>query len=119
VQGSRKDGAKRKTWLATIERFKSSGLSQARFCEREGVPVKRFVYWYRRYRDGKLTEAVKPQVKRAKQARVMLPVTVASAPGQAASGSGGTVEIFVVRVSADASEESLRRIFACLARPSC
>jgi hypothetical protein len=115
VRGSRIDVSKHATWLDRIERFKTSGLAQATFCRQEGVPVKRFVYWYRRYREGKLQPAANGKKKSSKESPVMLPVTVASAPRT----SGKIMEVYLVRMPADASEEMLRQVFACLSRTSC
>ena len=113
--GSRINGSKHATWLDRIERFKSSGLTQAEFCRKDGVPVKRFVYWIRRYREGKLGPTVNGKKKASKQPHVMLPVTVASTPRT----SGKVMEVYLVRMPADASEEMLRQVFSCLSRTSC
>ena len=41
-------------WIA---RFSDSGLTVARFCDREGVAVATFHYWQRKLRDASATEA--------------------------------------------------------------
>lgn len=112
MPGPKKDIAKHKMWLGVIQRFETSGMSQGKFCDQEKVPVKRFVYWYRRYRDGKLGGLREAAKGKARQKQVLIPVKVMP-PEQ---GAGGTVEILVVRIGADVSEESLRRVFGCLLR---
>lgn len=76
MPGPQKDIAKHKMWLSLIERFKTSGLSQGKFCEQEKVPVKRFVYWYRRYRDGKLGVQREPAKSKHQPKEVLVPVRV-------------------------------------------
>jgi len=45
---SRRDVQKRQVWEARLGRFRASGLTVARFCEQERVPVHAFYYWSRR-----------------------------------------------------------------------
>ena len=45
---SRRDVQKRQVWEARLARFRASGLTVARFCEQERVPVHAFYYWSRR-----------------------------------------------------------------------
>jgi hypothetical protein len=45
---SRQDVEKRRAWEVRFERFRASGLSVARFCERERVSVHTFYYWVKR-----------------------------------------------------------------------
>ena len=45
---SRRDVAKRRAWGVRFERFRASGLSVRRFCERERVSVNTFYYWAKR-----------------------------------------------------------------------
>jgi hypothetical protein len=45
---SRQDVEKRRAWEVRFERFQASGLSVARFCERERVSVHTFYYWAKR-----------------------------------------------------------------------
>jgi hypothetical protein len=47
---SRQDVDKRRAWEVRFERFRASGLSVARFCERERVSVHTFYYWGKRVR---------------------------------------------------------------------
>jgi hypothetical protein len=44
------DVQKRQTWEARIRRYRSSGLSVARFCVQEGVSTHAFYYWAKRLR---------------------------------------------------------------------
>lgn len=39
---------KRQEWEVRLLRFRASGMTVARFCELEGVPVHRFYYWSKR-----------------------------------------------------------------------
>jgi hypothetical protein len=45
---SRQDVEKRRAWEVRFERFRTSGLSVARFCEQERVSVHTFYYWAKR-----------------------------------------------------------------------
>lgn len=45
---SRRDVQKRQVWEGRLGRFRASGLTVARFCEQERVPVHAFYYWSRR-----------------------------------------------------------------------
>ena len=45
---SRQDVQKRRVWEARLERFRTSGLTVARFCAQEGVSAHTFYYWARR-----------------------------------------------------------------------
>lgn len=45
---SRQDVEKRRAWEMRFERFRTSGLSIGRFCERERVSVHTFYYWAKR-----------------------------------------------------------------------
>jgi hypothetical protein len=45
---SRQDVQKRQAWEVRFERFQTSGLTVARFCEQEGVSTHTFYYWARR-----------------------------------------------------------------------
>ena len=45
---SRQDVQKRRVWEARLERFRTSGLTVARFCAQEGVSANTFYYWARR-----------------------------------------------------------------------
>lgn len=45
---SRQDVEKRRAWEVRFVRFGASGLSVARFCERERVSVHTFYYWAKR-----------------------------------------------------------------------
>jgi len=39
---------KRDRWRELLRRWQASGLSQAAFCRRRGVPVQKFLWWKRR-----------------------------------------------------------------------
>jgi hypothetical protein len=45
---SSKDVQKRRAWEARLARYRASGLSVSRFCEREEVSVHTFYYWAKR-----------------------------------------------------------------------
>ena len=45
---SRRDVQKRQVWEVRLGRFRAGGLTVARFCEQERVPVHSFYYWSRR-----------------------------------------------------------------------
>ena len=45
---SRQDVEKRRLWEVRFERFRASGLTISRFCERERVSVHTFYYWAKR-----------------------------------------------------------------------
>ena len=49
--GRQSDPRKTAAWERRIARFSDSGLTVARFCDREGVAVATFHYWQRRFRD--------------------------------------------------------------------
>ena len=38
----------RSDWQAVVDRFRGSGLSQKRFCEKEGVSLSTFSYWMKK-----------------------------------------------------------------------
>jgi hypothetical protein len=42
------DEEKRQAWVARLKRFRSSGLTIAKFCEEEKVAVHSYYYWVRR-----------------------------------------------------------------------
>ena len=46
--GSRQDIQKRRAWEVRFGRFQASGLTVARFCERERVSAHAFYYWAKR-----------------------------------------------------------------------
>ena len=54
------DPRKTAAWERRIARFSDSGLTVARFCDREGVSVATFHYWQRKLRDASATEAAWP-----------------------------------------------------------
>jgi transcriptional regulator with XRE-family HTH domain len=39
---------RRERWRQTLRRWRASGLSQAEFCRRRGIPVSRLSWWKRR-----------------------------------------------------------------------
>jgi hypothetical protein len=45
---SRQDVQKRQAWEVRLRQYRTSGMTVARFCEQEGVPVHRFYYWSKR-----------------------------------------------------------------------
>ena len=55
--GRQSDPRKAAAWERRIARFGNSGLTVARFCDREGVAVATFHYWQRRFRDVSAAEA--------------------------------------------------------------
>ena len=72
---SRQDVQKRRAWEVRFGRFRASGLTVARFCEREHVSAHTFYYWARRVGSnlvrptssgtGKTSQRSRPSVKPA------------------------------------------------------
>lgn len=52
---SRQDLEKRRLWAERLGRYRSSGLTVARFCASEGVTVHTFFYWSKRIAAGSTT----------------------------------------------------------------
>jgi len=51
------DPRKAAAWGRRLGRFGESGLTVARFCDREGVSIATFHYWQRKLRDASIDEA--------------------------------------------------------------
>jgi hypothetical protein len=51
------DRRKAVAWERRLGRFGESGLTVARFCDREGVSIATFHYWQRKFRDASVDEA--------------------------------------------------------------
>ena len=54
--GRQSDPRKAAAWERRLGRFVESGLTVARFCDREGVSIATFHYWQRRLRDASVNE---------------------------------------------------------------
>ncbi len=54
--GRQSDPRKAAAWERRIARFGDSGLTVARFCDREGVAIATFHYWQRKIRHASATE---------------------------------------------------------------
>ena len=55
--GRQSDPRKAAAWGRRLGRFGDSGLTVARFCDREGVLIAAFHYWQRKLRDASTEEA--------------------------------------------------------------
>ena len=55
--GRQSDPRKAAAWERRLGRFGESGLTVARFCDREGVSIATFHYWQRKLRDASVDEA--------------------------------------------------------------
>lgn len=75
--GRSSDPAKVAQWQRRLERFASSSLSVARFCEREEVSVASFYHWRKKLTDAETANS--PRRHRTSQAPVFRPVTVVPA----------------------------------------
>ena len=58
--GRQSDPRKTAAWERRIARFSDSGLTVARFCDRERVAIATFHYWQRKLRDASANEAAWP-----------------------------------------------------------
>jgi len=130
--GNRNDD-KEKSWLNAFERFANSGLSQSKFCEQEHLSAKLFYYWFRRYREGKLSSKPPRQgeVKRKRRTNappnMLVPVRVMEQPRMVdptPTRTRAPIEIFspagfVIRVPLEADEEVLASVLAALSRSAC
>ena len=56
--GRQTDPRKAVAWERRLARFGDSGLTVARFCDREGVSIATFHYWQRKLRDASVDETV-------------------------------------------------------------
>ena len=54
--GRQTDPRKAAAWERRLDRFGESGLTVARFCDREGVSIATYHYWQRKLRDPSLAE---------------------------------------------------------------
>lgn len=45
-----------KLWLARVEAFNKSGLTQAEFCRRNNYKIRQFNYWFRKYKESNISE---------------------------------------------------------------
>jgi len=125
VRRGRRDVDKEKFWVSAFERFGNSGQTQKKFCEQEHLSEKVFGYWLRQYRQGKLTNGLKPQEAQqqsAVQQDVFVPVRIAER--QPSNRTKAPIEIFtpqgfVVRVPLDADDDVLASVLAALSRLAC
>jgi len=102
-------------WAERIESWKTSGLKQLVFCQREGIGYDSFKRWRHRL-DG---QAVRRRGSRA--TLVPLKVVATSVKKRA---EGGSMEVRLhgdrrIVVGADFDEEALRRLIGALERLGC
>ena len=110
---SRQDVQKRGAWKARLERFRTSGLTVARFCAQEGVSANTFYYCARRV-DGASSSArtfASPHAGRAERGRLPR----ASGDGPAALVRFQLNAAVEVSVPADCLD-AIRCLAECLAR---
>jgi hypothetical protein len=93
---SRQDVEKRRAWEVRFERFRSSGLSVARFCEQERVSVNTFYYWAKRVGSKSARPATSGVGNAPRRSRL------AAKP---AATAGGTANAALVRFSWNAGVE--------------
>ena len=103
----------RRFWVDAIARHQSSGLSRAKFCQREGLAVSTFDLWRRRLSEEKAESTT----------ATLLPVEVIPA-SSALLRPGGGYEVVLsngltLRVDPDFDEDALLRLVATLARARC
>ena len=69
-------------WRGLLERWRASGLSQAEFCRRRGIPISKFAWWKRRLSAGGAARLVR-RARPGREAAVdcsFIPVHVVAAP---------------------------------------
>jgi hypothetical protein len=62
---SRQDLEKRQLWAERLRRYRSSGLTVARFCASERVSVNTFFYWAKRVGAGSTAPSTRPRPSRS------------------------------------------------------
>ena len=87
--GRQSDPRKAAAWERRLGRFVESGLTVARFCDREGVSIATFHYWQRKLRDAS-TDAATWSPTTSSAARFD-PVEVVSRQGVTIRFAGGAV----------------------------
>ena len=87
--GRPSDPRKAAAWERRLGRFGESGLTVARFCDREGVSIATFHYWQRKLRDASVNETgwATPAAPMAR----FDPVEVVSRQGVTIRFAGGAV----------------------------
>ena len=93
---SRQDVEKRRLWEVRFERFRASGLTISRFCERERVSVHTFYYWAKRVGSNSVRPSSSGTGKASRRSRSSL---------KHASTADGTSNAALVRFSWNAGVE--------------
>jgi hypothetical protein len=93
---SRQDVEKRRTWEVRFERFRASGLSVARFCERERVSVNTFHYWAKRIKANSARRSTSAADKAPRRSRPSV---------ERVAAGGGSVNAALVRFSWESGVE--------------
>ena len=99
-------------WTRRFERFQASGLTVARFCEREQVTPDVFYYWARRFRSAGSEPGISNAANQPRTARQRADSQVAGTP------AGASVQLRLasgiqISIPAD-SMEALRCVISCL-----
>jgi hypothetical protein len=108
--GRRPDPATRQRWQQCLDRFRTSGLTVADFCEREGISTASFYAWRRRFEAGPAPAAA--DAPRLVPVRFVAPP--ASAPVELLLPSG-----VVLRLSPDTDLAWLRQLLPVLGVAPC
>jgi transposase-like protein len=108
--GRRPDPSTHRRWQQRLDRFQTSGLTVADFCEREGISPASFYAWRRRYEAGQAPAAA--NAPRLVPVRLVTPP--ASAPVELLLPSG-----VVVRLSPDTDPAWLRQLLPLLGVGPC
>jgi hypothetical protein len=108
--GRRSDPAAHRRWQQRLDRFLTSGLTAAHFCEREGISTASFYAWRRRFEaDSAPAAADAPHL-----VPVRLVTPPASAPVELLLPSGA-----VLRLSSDTDLAWLRQLLPVLGVAPC
>lgn len=97
--------AAERLWRERLERQRRSGLSIARFCEREGVSTAAFYHWRRR---------LAPAAAESEPPALFVPVSVRPSAGVRIELPGGAV----VHLPPEADEQLLRSCIRAAAEPA-
>jgi transposase len=108
--GRRPDPATRRRWQQRLDRFRTSGLTVADFCAREGISTASFYAWRRRLQHDPTPSA--------DDAPRLVPVRLVTPP------AGAPVELLlpsgvVLRLSPDADLAWLRQLLSVLGVAPC
>src|SRR5262245_54121959 len=108
--GRRSDPTTHRRWQQRLDRFRTSGLTVADFCEREGISTASFYAWRRRFEAGSAPAAADAP----RLVPVRLVTRPASAPVELLLPSG-----VVLRLSPDTDLAWLRQLLPVLGVEPC